>query len=205
MTEPTDLVAAVANQEERGGTPPAVGSREPAVGSREPTVGGGEADERRLRPAELRAWRAFLQAHAVVLRRLEAELGAQAGLSLGHYDVLVQLAHADEHRLRMHELAARLLLSRSGMTRVVDRLEAEGLVQRVTCPSDARGAFAVLTPAGLERLRGATPVHLGGVRRHFAEALAPQELEALGALLERLVARCTDGSAPAEPHDEPVD
>ncbi len=188
MTEPTDPVAALASQEEPGGRAAAVGS--------------GEADERRLRPAELRAWRAFLQAHAVVLRRLEAELGAQAGLSLGHYDVLVQLASAEDHRLRMHELADRLLLSRSGMTRVVDRLEAEGLVQRVTCPSDARGAFAVLTPAGLERLRGATPAHLEGVRRHFAEALAPQELEALTALLERLVAHCTDGSAAAEPEEE---
>jgi DNA-binding MarR family transcriptional regulator len=148
-------------------------------------AGGGE---RSLEPGELRAWRAFLEAHAVVTRRLEAELAAQANLPLAHYDVLVQLAFAPEGRLRMHELAERVLLSRSGVTRLVDRLESEGLVRRATCASDARGAFASLTDAGLARLRDATPVHLDGVRRHFADLLRPAELDQLATLLERLAA-----------------
>ena len=144
--------------------------------------------ERSLDPGEMRAWRAFLEAHAVVTRRLEAELAAQANLPLAHYDVLVQLAFAPEGRLRMHELAAQVLLSRSGVTRLVDRLESEGLVRRATCASDARGAFASLTDAGLARLREATPVHLDGVRRHFADLLQPAELDQLATLLERLAA-----------------
>ncbi len=148
-----------------------------------------------LGPGEMRAWRAFLEAHAVVTRRLEAELAAQADLPLAHYDVLVQLACAPSGRLRMHELAERVLLSRSGVTRLVDRLEVEGLVRRATCTSDARGAFAALTDAGLARLRGATPVHLDGVRRHFADLLRPAELDQLATLSERLAAGCTRAAA----------
>ncbi len=134
----------------------------------------------------MRAWRAFLQAHAMLLRRLEAELSTGAGMSLAHYDVLVQLAFADGRRLRMHELANRVLLSRSGITRVVDRLEEDGFVARMACPSDARGAFAVLTDAGLARLREATPVHLDGVRRRFVAPFTGDELVELSLLLERL-------------------
>ena len=155
-----------------------------STGAASPATGG----ERSLEPGELRAWHAFLEAHAVVTRRLEAELAAQANLPLAHYDVLVQLAFAPEGRLRMHELAARVLLSRSGVTRLVDRLESEGLVRRATCASDARGAFASLTDAGLARLRDATPVHLDGVRRHFADLLRPAEIDQLATLLERLAA-----------------
>ena len=136
----------------------------------------------------MRAWRAFLQAHAMLLRRLEAELSAGTGMSLAHYDVLVQLALAEGRRLRMHELANRVLLSRSGITRVVDRLEEDGLVARVACPSDARGAFAVLTDPGLARLREATPIHLDGVRRRFVDPFAASELAELTVLLERLAA-----------------
>jgi DNA-binding MarR family transcriptional regulator len=154
-----------------------------------PTVAAQPApDAPGLTDDELRAWRAFLQAHAWITRRLESELAACAGLSLAHYDVLVQLAHADGGRLRMHELADRVLLSRSGVSRVVDRLQAEGYVSRSSCPSDARGAFAVITAAGLERLRGATPAHLDGVRRHFVEALGPGELSAVAELMGRLAA-----------------
>ncbi len=156
------------------------------------------ADDRTLGPEEMRAWRAFLEAHAVVTRRLEAELAAQVDLPLAHYDVLVQLAYAPERRLRMHELAERVLLSRSGVTRLVDRLEAEGLVRRATCASDARGAFAALTDSGLARLRSATPVHLGGVRRHFADLLSPAELDQLATLLTRLAAGCTRAATGAD-------
>ena len=143
----------------------------------------------------MRGWRAFLQQHVVLLRRLETELSAETGMSLAHYDVLVQLAYADDRRLRMHELANRVLLSRSGITRMVDRLESDGLVERRACPSDARGSFAVLTEAGLSRLREATPVHLDGVRRRFVEPLSAGELAELTALLERLAAAQVPGAA----------
>ncbi len=96
-----------------------------------------------LSEGELRVWRTYLQAHALLLRWLEADLVGQTGISLAHYDVLVQLALADDHRLRMHELADRVMLSRSGITRVVDRLEADGLVERrgvsVRCSRCVRG------------------------------------------------------------------
>ena len=140
----------------------------------------------RLSPEALRAWSAFLQAHAVLTRRLEAELAGSTGLSLAHYDVLVQLARADQRRLRMHELADRVLLSRSGISRLVDRLEADGLVSRGSCASDARGSFAVLTDRGLERLRDATPTHFAGICRHFVERFEPAELDQLASLLGRV-------------------
>ncbi len=148
-------------------------------------------DARHLADDELRAWRAFLLAHAAVTRRLEIELEQGARLPLSHYDVLIQLASADGARLRMHELADRVLLSRSGITRLVDRLEHEGLVERQHCASDARGAFAALTPAGRQRLRDATPTHLDGVRRHFIDPLEPGDLEHLASTLERIADRAS--------------
>jgi DNA-binding MarR family transcriptional regulator len=140
----------------------------------------------RLDPGERRAWLAFLRAHAVVTRALEADLVAHAGMSSDDYEVLVQLANAPDRRLRMSELADRVLLSRSGITRLVDRLVDDGHLAREHCPSDARGAFAVLTDAGLARLREATPVHLEGVRRLFLEPLAAEDLERIAALLDRI-------------------
>jgi DNA-binding MarR family transcriptional regulator len=138
-----------------------------------------------LDPAELRAWRAFLTRHALLARRLEADLMATSGLPLAEYDVLVQLALADGRRLRMNELADRVLLSRAGITRLVDRLTVDGLVGRLKCASDARGYFAVLTAAGLARLNDATPGHMAAVRHFFLDAYTPSELAVLADLLER--------------------
>lgn len=135
----------------------------------------------------LAAWRAFLLTHARVMRVLERELQAEQALALTDYDVLVQLAAADDRRLRMSDLADRLLLSRSGATRLVDRLVAEGLIERVTCESDRRGQWAELTDAGIERLRGATPTHLRGVAEHFVDRLDPSELRELERMLERIL------------------
>jgi len=135
----------------------------------------------------LRAWIAFLQAYAVVTRRLEAELHAERGLSLADYDALVQLAIADDRRLRMSELADRVVLSRSGVSRLVDRLAADGLVARRACPTDARGSSAELTPAGLDRLRDAAPVHLRGVDAHFLSPIAAEDREGLVRALEAVV------------------
>jgi DNA-binding MarR family transcriptional regulator len=136
----------------------------------------------------LAAWRTFLRAHARVVRDLERELQAEQGMALTDYDVLVQLSAADERRLRMSELADRLLLSRSGVTRLVDRLVADGLVERVECESDRRGQWASLTDAGRERLRRASPTHLDGVARHFLDRFDADELPALERMLERVVA-----------------
>jgi DNA-binding MarR family transcriptional regulator len=139
-----------------------------------------------LRPAERRAWRAFLDAQATVLRRLEAELVAAEGMTLAEFDVLVQLWLARDTRLRMTELSERVRLSRSGITRLVDRLEHTGLVKRGRCASDRRGTWAILTTAGSARARRALPIHLKGVRDHFARRLSPAQLVGLADALEPL-------------------
>jgi DNA-binding MarR family transcriptional regulator len=131
-------------------------------------------------------WRSFLRAHAGVVRDLERELVAEAGMPLAWYDVLLQLAEAPGRRLRMAELADSVLLSRSGLTRLVDRLQAEGLVCRERSIDDARGTFTVLTKAGLDRLRQAAPTHLAGIQQHWLEHFDDDELRVLGELLGRL-------------------
>jgi DNA-binding MarR family transcriptional regulator len=140
-----------------------------------------------LTAGELAVWRVFLRVHASLTRRLEHDLLEQHDLPLGSYDVLVQLAEAPQRRLRMTDLADRVLLSRSGLTRLVDRLTAEGLVERQSCPSDARGTFTVLTDAGLARLREAAPTHLRGIEDYMTRRLAPAQLDELGALLTKLL------------------
>jgi DNA-binding MarR family transcriptional regulator len=145
-----------------------------------------QAATRLLKQRELHVWRSFLRAHARVIRALEAELLAAQRLSLASYDVLVQLAEAPERRLRMTELADAVLLSRSGVTRLVDRLERDGLVRRGPVDTDGRGVMAMLTAQGLDRLRAATGVHLSGVVRHFVDVLDERELEPLGRACERL-------------------
>jgi DNA-binding MarR family transcriptional regulator len=131
-------------------------------------------------------WRDFLRAHAAVVRALEDDLAGAKSLPLSWYDVLVQLVEAPGHRLRMTELAERVLLSRSGLTRLVDRLVKEGLVERKPCPDDARGTFTVLTAAGFGRLRDAAPLHLHGVSKYMMSLVRPEELPVLGAVLRRV-------------------
>jgi DNA-binding MarR family transcriptional regulator len=134
----------------------------------------------------INAWRAFLQAHARVTRRLDEELQAAHGLSLAEYDALLQVAHAPGRRIRMNVLADRVILSRSGITRLVDRLEAAGSVERSACASDARGQEAVLTSAGLSRLRAAAKTHLDGVQRLFLDRLDARDLASLEDCLGRV-------------------
>jgi DNA-binding MarR family transcriptional regulator len=143
----------------------------------------------RLDPADaqLDSWRAFLRSHAHVTRQLERELLAEHGMGLAEYDVLVQLAAAPDRQLRMSELADRLLLSRSGATRLIDRLEAAGQVERVSCESDRRGQWATLTTTGVERLRAAWPTHLRGIREHFLSRIPAGERRDLRRSLERLL------------------
>ena len=139
-----------------------------------------------LTTTEMAAWRGFLNAHAHVIRRLERELEAEQSMPLASYDVLVQLAEAPDHSLRMSELAESVLLSRSGLTRLVDRLQRENLVERRACPDDARGTLAVLTEQGMARLRQAWVTHLRGVREHMISRFTEEELATLGELLARL-------------------
>jgi DNA-binding MarR family transcriptional regulator len=120
------------------------------------------------------------------MRQLERELAADAGMPLGWYDVLLHLAEAPTGRLRMAELADHVLLSRSGLTRLVDRLQAEGLVRREPSENDARGTYTVLTEEGRGRLRAAAPVHLAGVERNWLGHFSDEELKALDGLLGRL-------------------
>ena len=141
----------------------------------------------RLGEREIAVWKRFLRAHAKTLRRLEADLLDAHALPLASYDVLVQLVEAPERRLRMTELADAVMLSRSGLTRLVDRLEREGLVAREACESDARGLFAVLTDAGYERLRGASGTHLRGVNEYVISRLDPADLAALDGVLRKLL------------------
>jgi len=139
-----------------------------------------------LSHVELDAWRGFLRAHARVTRVLDAELTAECDLPLGSYEVLLHLDDAPDRRLRMTELAERVVLSRSGLTRLVDRLEAEGLIRREACAGDARGTNAAITEEGRTRLRQARPVHLRGVREHYTDLLSADEVAVLAEALGRL-------------------
>jgi DNA-binding MarR family transcriptional regulator len=143
----------------------------------------GSADD-----AGLGAWRAFLFAQATLLARLDAALQADSGLTLAEFDALVQLALTRDRRLRMGVLAERVLLSRSGVTRLVDRLERDGWVTRETCAPDGRGAYAVLTSAGLARVRDALPCHLESVERLFVEPIGAVDLAAVAQGLARVAA-----------------
>ena len=144
---------------------------------------------RLLTPPELRAWRGMLRAHAALAKALDAQLEAAHGLQLSSYEVLMYLADAEDERMRMCDLASSILLSRSGLTRLVDRLQREGLLERVACRDDARGAFAKLTPLGRERLAAARITHLAGVRAMFLDVFTPQELEVLGESWDRVLER----------------
>ena len=139
-----------------------------------------------LDEVEMHAWRSLLRAHARLLARLDAELQASQGMSVTDYGVLVQLSEEEDGRMRMSELADRLLLSPSGLTRRLDGLVATGLVERHRCPTDRRGAYAVLTVAGRSRLQAAAPDHVEQVRRHFVDRLSRAQLEALADALDKV-------------------
>lgn len=145
--------------------------------------------------AELGAWRAFIRAHARLLHRLDEEMQAAHGLSVAEYDALLQLVNAPDRRLRMSALADRVLLSRSGITRLVDRLVSDGMVERSACPTDARGSMASITALGVSRLRAASRTHLDGVRRYFLDVVSADEQAVLQRSLERVSDELT-GSMP---------
>jgi DNA-binding MarR family transcriptional regulator len=154
-------------------------------------------------PAQLAAWRLLLTAHATVTELLEHELVAERGLPLSRYDVLLNLAEAPEGRLRMQELSASVLLSKSGLSRLVDRMVEAGLVRRERCENDRRGWFAVLTDQGRSALRRAAPVHLRGIHEHFTSHLTTEEVQVLTAALARVVAAARASAVPPRPAEEP--
>lgn len=141
-----------------------------------------------LDPAELAAWRGMLRAHRDLVGRLDDELRRDHGITLGTYEVLMLLGSAPDGHLRMGELADQLLISRSGLTRQIDRLERAGFARRLRCEDDGRGYFAEITGRGRDVLAAARPGHLDGVRRLFLNRLSGAEIQRLGAIWERLPA-----------------
>lgn len=138
------------------------------------------------------AWRVFLTTHAQLINLIEQEL-AQAELPpLAWYDVLLALAESCDHRLRMHELAAAMVLDRSNLTRLVDRLEAKGLVCRKSCPSDRRGAYAEITEAGLAMRQRMWPVYEQALAKYFARHLDDTEVAVFNQALQRILASVTE-------------
>ena len=144
------------------------------------------SDVKQLNARELAAWRGFLRVHASLLRDLDRELEEAHGLPLTHYEVLLHLANAPDERLRMSDLASSVLLSQSGVTRLVDRLERVGHVIRKPCPDDRRVLYAQLTEEGRCRLAEARPTHLAGVRARFLSHFDDGELDDLTAAWERV-------------------
>lgn len=147
--------------------------------------GNGRADDR-ITPEQLEVWRLFLRVQRRLTRRLEEDLQSKHDLPLAWYDVLVRLVEARDHRLRMAELAEQVMLSPSGLTRLVDRLVKEGLVRREHAEQDGRGYYAVLTEAGYERLREASGTHLRGIKDYVISGYTPDELATIASLLSRL-------------------
>lgn len=153
------------------------------------------------------AWRTLLNAHAVVLDAIERQLQREAGMPLTWHEVLIRLSEAPDGSLRMQDLADRLVLSRSGVTRLVDRLEAAGLIERASCPSDRRGTYAVLTDAGRSALERLQPLLRPAVQQHFGRYLTEPEAELLRSILDKLLTAhgyvkqgeaCVEAPEPAE-------
>ena len=136
-------------------------------------------------------------AHALLTRRLDEDLRTEEGLTLGEYSALLQVAEAPGRSLRMNQLATGIFLSRSGVTRLIDRLEADGLIQRSTCTDDGRGALAVLTEAGLVRLRAAASTHLAGIGQYFLDVVPDADLELLAGMFRAIGDRVRAEGEPA--------
>ncbi len=148
---------------------------------------------------QLAAWQTFVTAHAVVIDLIEQELAAAEQLPLSSYDVLLALVNAPNRRLRMHELAQAVVLSRSGLTRLVDRLEREELLARDRSGPDRRATYAVLTLKGFRAFRQAWPIYAQGILKHFAQHLTEQEVALLSQMLGRVVAATHEASSSTSP------
>jgi DNA-binding MarR family transcriptional regulator len=141
-----------------------------------------------LSSEEFATWAGFLQTHAALIRELDADLRTAHGLPLTDFEILLWLANRPSQAMRMAALADTVLLSPSGLSRAVERLETRGLVQRVPCPEDRRGAYAALTESGRDLVRTAGATHAAGIRRRFLDRLTSQESRWLTAIWDRLLA-----------------
>jgi DNA-binding MarR family transcriptional regulator len=155
----------------------------------------------RLEGASLEAWRSYLQSHASILRELDAELAAAHGMTTRDYEVLLYLAQAPDRKLPMSALAVSTMLTRSGITRLVDGLVEAGLIERVACPSDARVSYARLTDVGYGKLREAGCTHITSIQRLFLEHFTPEEISQLASLLSRLPGAGGGGSCTVDRED----
>lgn len=151
-----------------------------------------------LQGSALDAWRSYLQSHAAIVRQLDAELVAAHGLTTRDYEVLLYLAQAPERQLPMSALATSTMLTRSGITRLVDGLVNAGWIERVACESDARVSYARLTDVGYGKLRDAGCTHIASIQRLFLEHFRPEEIDQLASLLGRLPGAGAGGSCTVE-------
>jgi DNA-binding MarR family transcriptional regulator len=152
----------------------------------------------RLDGSALGAWRSYIQSHASILRELDAELASAHGMTTRDYEVLLYLAQAPDRRLPMSALATSTMLTRSGITRLVDGLVDAGWIERVACASDARVSYARLTDVGFRKLRDAGCTHVESIRRLFLEHFNPEEINQLASLLSRLPGAAGGGSCTVE-------
>jgi DNA-binding MarR family transcriptional regulator len=167
-----------------------------SVASSQTSAPAAEQDARQLDELELAAWRGMLFTYRNTTAAIDERLEREHGLSLSSYEVLLLLSKAEDNAMRMGALADELLLSRSGLTRLVDRLVARGFVERHTCPVDRRGTFARLTDAGREKFEDARPTNLAGIREQFLSRLDADDLEDLARVWARLE---EPGAEPADP------
>jgi DNA-binding MarR family transcriptional regulator len=147
---------------------------------------GTTADVRWLSTSEQEVWRAFLDVSRLLFEQLNRQLSDDAGMSLAEYEILVQLSEAPGRRMRMSELADRVVSSRSRITHTVGRMEERGLVRREACADDGRGVLCVLSAAGFARLETTAPGHVDMVRRIMFDPLDPSDVDGLGAALVKM-------------------
>lgn len=141
----------------------------------------------KIKPNHLEAWRLFITSHAKLLNQIDTELQSEGQIPLNWYDVLIELYEAPQQRLRMSELADKVVLSRSGLTRLVDRLEKAGYLQREIDLDDRRGFFAVINDKGITAMRGAWPIYARGIQSYFAEHLSEEETAILRKLFHDIL------------------
>lgn len=157
-----------------------------------------------LEGSALGAWRSYLQSHAGIVRELDADLIVQHAITVRDYEVLLYLAQSEDRRLPMSALSERTMLTRSGITRLIDGLVGQGWIERVSCESDARVSYARLTDDGYAKLRAAGCTHVKGIERLFLAHFTPGELEQLASLLSRLPGAMPGGACTAGEADGPA-
>ena len=156
------------------------------------------AETRWLDPTEQRTWRAYLEANRLLNEALDRQLQRDAGMPHTYYEILVRLSDVPDHRLRMSDLAHSSLSSRSRLSHAVSRLEERGWVRRESCPTDGRGALAVLTEEGFATLKSAAPGHVAEVRRRLIDRLTPEQVAQLGEIARVICEGNSESSAIAE-------